>query len=87
MRSRHVSAIDPEWLQRELSKIAKGLAEEYPAVTAATVENMVRGAAAELVATARLTTYLPVLVRRAQARLYAIQSGQLTPVRGAATPR
>ena len=60
----------PEDLELELRKIVTDLVNRHPGVPQERIEERVRAAAGELVASARISTYLPIFIRRgAEARI------------------
>jgi hypothetical protein len=63
-----MGVIDQEWIRRELERVMADLSGVFPDATAEDVAAAVDAAADELVPSARVMTYLPILVRR---RAYA----------------
>ncbi|MEV0701046.1 hypothetical protein AB0I53_24470 [Saccharopolyspora sp. NPDC050389] len=56
--------LDHEWLERELVLVREELAGMFPAVSRTKVSAAVDAAAAEFIPSARVASYLPILIRR-----------------------
>jgi hypothetical protein len=71
-----MSEIDPQWLERELALINEKVTAQYPDIEPKTIQDTIEHSTGELVGTARIFNYLPILIqRRVQAQLQAIATG------------
>lgn len=64
-----METIDHEWLKRELELVNGELSRLFPATPPTRVSAAVDAAVAELVPSAKVATYLPILIQRRAQRL------------------